>query len=49
MAQQVGRSAASASRYVGKNIDWSRLIKLSGSNTTTVSNIQAKWSQSAAK
>ena len=49
MAQQVGRSAAATSRYVGSKIDWSRLFKLSGSNTTTVSNLQGKWSQSAGK
>jgi hypothetical protein len=49
MAQQVGRSAAAASRYVGSKIDWSGLLKLSGSNTTTVSNLQAKWSQAAVK
>jgi hypothetical protein len=49
MAQQVGRSAAAASRYVPSKLDWSRLFKLSGSNTTTVSNLQAKWSQAAVK
>ncbi|CAF0983203.1 unnamed protein product [Rotaria sordida] len=49
MAQQVGRSASAASRYVGAKIDWSRLLKLSGSNTTTVSNLQGKWSQAAVK
>ena len=49
MAQQVGRSAGSAARYAGSKIDWSRLTKLSGSNTTTVSNLQSKWSQAATK
>ncbi len=50
MAQQVGRSAANAaSRYVSGKIDWSRLMKLSGANTTTVSNLQGKWSQAAVK
>jgi hypothetical protein len=49
MAQQVGRSAAATSRYVGSKIDWNRLLKLSGSNTTTVSNLQGKWSQAAGK
>jgi len=49
MAQQVGRSAGAAARYTGSKIDWSRLIKLSGSNTTTVSNLQSKWSQTAVK
>jgi hypothetical protein len=48
MAQQVGRSAAAAARYTGTKIDWNRLTKLSGSNTTTVSNLQGKWSQAAA-
>ncbi|CAF3178177.1 unnamed protein product [Rotaria socialis] len=49
MAQQVGRSAVAASRYVGAKIEWARLLKLSGANTTTVSNLQAKWSQAATK
>jgi len=49
MAQQAGRSAAAASRYAGSKIDWSRILKLSGSNTTTVSNLQGKWSQAAIK
>jgi hypothetical protein len=49
MAQQVGRSAGAAARYTGSKIDWSRLTKLSGSNTTTVSNLQSKWSQAAVK
>ena len=50
MAQQVGRSAAAAaSRFAGSKIDWNRLLKLSGSHTTTVSNLQAKWSQAAIK
>ena len=49
MTHQVGRSAAAASRYVGAKIDWSRLLRLSGSDTTTVSNLQAKWNQAAAK
>jgi len=49
MAQQVGRSAAAASRYAGSKIDWSHIFKLSGSNTTTVSNLQAKWSQASVK
>ena len=49
MAQQVGRSAAAASRYVSNKVDWNRLLKLSGSNTTTVANLQAKWSQAAVK
>lgn len=49
MAQQVGRSAAAASRYAGKNVDWSHLFKLSGSNTTTLSNLQGKWSQASTK
>ncbi len=50
MAQQVGRSAAAAtSRYVSSKLNWNQLLKLSGSNTTTVSNLQAKWSQAALK
>jgi hypothetical protein len=49
MAQQVGRSAAAASRYAGSKINWNNLLKLSGSNTTTVSNLQSKWSQAAVK
>lgn len=49
MAQQVGRSVASAARYAGSKIDWNHLLKLSGSNTTTVANLQAKWSQGAVK
>jgi len=49
MAQQVGRSAAAASRYTGSKIDWSRILKLSGSNTTTATNLQGKWSQAATK
>ena len=49
MAQQAGRSAASAARYAGSKVDWSRIFKLSGTNTTSVSNLQAKWSQSAVK
>jgi hypothetical protein len=49
MAQQVGRSAAAVSRYTSSKVDWSRLLKLSGSNTTTVSNLQGKWSQAAVK
>jgi hypothetical protein len=49
MAQQVGRSAAAASRYAGSKVDWSRIFKLSGPNTTTVSNLQGKWSQAAVK
>ena len=50
MAQQAGRSAgAAASRYVSSKIDWSRLTKLSGSNTSTVTNLQGKWSQAAVK
>lgn len=49
MAQQVGRSAGAASRYVASKLDWSKLLKLSGSNTTTVSNLQGKWSQAAGK
>jgi hypothetical protein len=50
MAQQAGRSAAAAaSRYAGSKVDWNRLLKLSGSNTTTVSNLQGKWSQAAVK
>ena len=46
MAQQVGRSAA---RFTSSKVDWIRLLKLSGSNTTTLSNLQAKWSQAAVK
>ncbi len=49
MAQQVGRSAASATRYAGSKVDWNRILKLSGANTTTASNLQAKWSQAAIK
>lgn len=49
MAQQVGRSVATASRYAGSKVDWNRLFKLSGGNTTTVANLQAKWSQAATK
>ena len=48
MAQQVGRAAA-ASRYVASKIDWNQLLKLSGSNTTTVSHLQGRWSQAAVK
>lgn len=43
-----GRSAT-ASRYIAAKVDWSRLLKLSGANTTTVTNVQAKWSQAAIK
>jgi hypothetical protein len=49
MAQQVGRSAAAVSRYASSKVDWNRLFKLSGTNSTTVSNLQAKWSQAAVK
>ena len=50
MAQQAGRSAASAaSRFTSSKVDWSRLLKLSGSNTTAVTNLQSKWSQAAVK
>jgi hypothetical protein len=49
MAQQVGRSVAATSRYVSSKIDWNHLSKLSGSNTTTVSTLQGKWSQAATK
>lgn len=49
MANQVGRSAAGASRFVSSKVDWNRLFKLSGSNTNTLSAIQAKWSQAAMK
>lgn len=49
MAQQVGRTASGASRFVSSKVDWNRLFKLSGSNTTTVANLQAKWSQAAIK
>lgn len=49
MAQQAGRSAAQAARYAGGKVDWSRILKLSGSNTTTATNLQAKWSQAAVK
>jgi len=49
MAQQVGRSAAATSRYISSKLNWNQLLKLSGSNTTTVSNLQAKWSQAALK
>lgn len=50
MAQQVGRSAASAvSRFTGSKVDWNHLFKLSGANTATVSNLQSKWSQAAVK
>lgn len=49
MAQQVGRSVAATTRYAGSKIDWNRLFKLSGGNTTTVANLQAKWSQAAGK
>lgn len=50
MAQQAGRSAASAvSRFTSSKVDWNRLFKLSGSNSTTVSSLQSKWSQAAVK
>lgn len=50
MAQQVGRSAASAvSRFTGSKVDWNHLFKLSGTSTTTLSNLQSKWSQAAVK
>jgi len=49
MAQQVGRTVAATSRYAGSKVDWSRLLKLSGSNTTAVTNLQGKWSQAAVK
>lgn len=49
MAQQVGRSASAATRFVGKSINWTHLLKLSGSNTTTVAALQAKWAQAGLK
>lgn len=49
MAHQVGRSAAGASRFAASKVDWARLFKLSGSNTTTVANLQAKWAQASMK
>ncbi|CAF3695745.1 unnamed protein product [Rotaria sp. Silwood1] len=50
MVQNVGRSAVTTvSRYVSSKIDWSHLLKIRSSNTTTVSNLQAKWSQAAMK
>ncbi|CAF0890255.1 unnamed protein product [Adineta ricciae] len=49
MAQQAGRSAVAASRFTASKMDWNRILKLSGSNTTTVSNLQSKWSQAAVK
>ena len=49
MAQQAGRSAVAASRFTASKMDWNRILKLSGSNTTTVTNLQSKWSQAAVK